>query len=133
MLRYLKFIDVKNIHKKTAFENTNHFRGTKLIKMTNLLHLMSIDKSRVKLNVKGRVQGIFYRVNAKEMASSLSITGWVRNDADGSVSVVAEGPRDLVMKFIDWCKKGSSMAQVDSVSIDWEEPTGEFTKFEIKS
>ncbi|MHA2170988.1 MAG: acylphosphatase [Candidatus Kariarchaeaceae archaeon] len=93
---------------------------------------MSEVRKRVELHITGQVQGIFFRVNAKELASSLSIVGWVKNNPDGSVSILAEGPSDLVNDFIDWCKKGPSMAKVKSVDITEKKPNDEFTKFEIK-
>ncbi|NHJ31622.1 MAG: acylphosphatase [Asgard group archaeon] len=94
---------------------------------------MSEIKSRASFLIKGQVQGVFFRVNAKEMASSLSITGWIKNNPDGSVSGVAEGPKDLVSKFLDWCKRGPSQAEVSALDFNWEEYKGEFSHFEIKN
>ncbi|MHA2251874.1 MAG: acylphosphatase [Candidatus Kariarchaeaceae archaeon] len=94
---------------------------------------MSEIKSRANFHIKGQVQGVFFRVNAKEMASSLSVTGWIKNNSDGSVSGVAEGPKDLVSKFLDWCKKGPSQAKISSLDHDWVDYKGEFSRFEIKN
>ncbi len=93
---------------------------------------MSEIKTRAKINIKGRVQGVFFRANAKEMASSLSITGWIKNNRDGSISAVIEGPQDLVEKFLEWCNHGPSTAEVTSVETKWSEPTSEFRQFEIR-
>ena len=47
----------------------------------------------VKIKVFGKVQGVFYRATTKSVADDLRLTGWVRNEADGSVSIIAQGDR----------------------------------------
>lgn len=75
--------------------------------------------SRAKLRIKGRVQGVFYRQKTREQASTLGLTGWVRNVSDGSVEAEVCGPRHKVETLIEWCRKGPSLAYVESVDIDW--------------
>jgi len=78
--------------------------------------------SRVHLHIYGRVQGVSFRYYARQRAQSLGLSGWARNAADGSVDVVVEGPQDSVQQFVNWAHRGPSMAQVDRVRIDREEP-----------
>lgn len=77
-------------------------------------------QSRVKLKVKGRVQGVFFRQSTLEQARLLCICGWVANERDGSVSIEAQGQPERLESFINWCKKGPPSAVVDKLEIDWQ-------------
>jgi len=90
------------------------------------------ENCRVHLRIYGRVQGVFFRYETENVARKMNLVGWVRNNYDGSVETVAEGPREALEKFIEWCKKGPSRARVDKVDINWEKPTGEFKTFRIE-
>lgn len=87
---------------------------------------------RLRIRVFGDVQGVFYRHFAKDMASKLSLAGWIRNDPDGSVFIVVEGDEKNVDKFLEWCKEGSPMATVDNVDASQEEFVGDMENFEIR-
>ena len=80
---------------------------------------------RVRVRVRGRVQGVFFRAETRARAESLGIAGLVRNDLDGSVEAVFEGPADRVDSLVGWCRRGPSGAQVDEVEIVDEQPLGE--------
>jgi acylphosphatase len=86
---------------------------------------------RVQATVAGRVQGVAFRWYTRDTASSLGICGWVRNLPDGSVEIVAEGPRDRIEQLLAWCRKGPSLAVVRDVQVNFEQPTGEFSSFSI--
>ena len=79
---------------------------------------------RVRLRISGRVQGVYYRDSCRQMAQRLGVAGWVRNRPDGSVEVVAEGPRHDVSALAAWCREGPPRAQVNDVEIVDEEPEG---------
>jgi acylphosphatase len=81
--------------------------------------------TRARVRVRGRVQGVFFRVETRDRARSLGLAGWVRNCADGAVEAVFEGEPDRVESMIDWCGRGPAGAQVDSVDVKWEEAAGE--------
>jgi acylphosphatase len=87
---------------------------------------------RAHLYISGVVQGVFFRSNTREVAISLPITGWVRNLRDGRVEVVAEGPKDKLDQFLQWCHKGPPGASVDTVEVEWQGATGEFNDFDIR-
>ena len=74
---------------------------------------------RVRLIIKGRVQGVFYRKTTETVARSLGLSGWVRNMMDGSVEAFAVGPKAQIDQLIAWCGDGPPYAQVDSVDTDW--------------
>jgi acylphosphatase len=86
---------------------------------------------RAVIKVSGRVQGVFFRHTARIHAAELGITGWARNEEDGSVAITAEGEGNALEQFIAWCRKGPPLARVDEVSTEWQDANGEFKKFEI--
>ena len=89
--------------------------------------------SRVaKIKIIGLVQGVFFRQGIKDKAEKLGITGWIRNEPDGSVRIVAEGEEEKLQKLIEWCKKGTELARVKKVEVEWKEATKDFDRFEIR-
>lgn len=87
---------------------------------------------RLKLTIKGRVQGIGFRFFASRIASSLGLKGFVRNLGNGCVEIVAEGPREMLEKLLSRAREGPSTAEVESVEVEWGKETKEFTAFGIK-
>lgn len=81
--------------------------------------------------IAGRVQGVFFRVETQKAARRLGVTGWVRNQLDGTVEALIEGPREDVEALIAWCHQGPSMSRVDRVDVDWKEYTGAFDRFDV--
>jgi acylphosphatase len=69
------------------------------------------------IRVTGHVQGVVYRASAKREADRLGITGFARNEPDGSVRIDAEGSQTALHEFIDWCHIGPPMAEVDKVDV----------------
>ena len=67
------------------------------------------------LSIIGKVQGVFFRASAKDIADSLGLCGWVRNTNDGNVEVYAAGDADAIDRFINWCHEGPAGARVDEV------------------
>jgi acylphosphatase len=65
--------------------------------------------------VYGRVQGVFYRATAMEIATNLGIKGFARNERDESVYIEAEGEEERLIEFIDWCYIGPPRAKVEKV------------------
>lgn len=89
-------------------------------------------KKRVNLKIYGRVQGVFYRDSARRKARKLNITGWIRNESDGTVTAMAEGEEQDLKKFIEWCYNGPILAKVEKIESAWERANGEFNKFNIE-
>jgi acylphosphatase len=84
-----------------------------------------VSEARARAVVRGRVQGVFFRAETRDRARSLGLSGWVRNAPDGSVEAVFEGDRERIESMLAWCRRGPSLARVDDVQADWEEPRGE--------
>lgn len=82
------------------------------------------------IRIYGLVQGIFYRAAAKEEAEKFNITGFARNEPDGSVYIEAEGEEENLDKFISWCHIGPNMARVEKVKVE-ESPLKNFSEFEV--
>jgi acylphosphatase len=89
------------------------------------------NKVRAHVTIRGRVQGVFFRMETKRAADKIGVYGWVKNRRDGSVEGLVEGDQDRVDTLLEWCKEGPPHAQVSDVKVDWEAYAGEFTAFEI--
>ena len=87
--------------------------------------------TRARVRIKGSVQGVFFRAEARARAESLGLAGWIRNAEDGSVEAVFEGDEERVRSMVDWCGRGPSGAKVDDVEVEPEDPTGE-TGFNVR-
>jgi acylphosphatase len=80
--------------------------------------------------VGGRVQGVFFRDTTKRTAESRGVSGWVRNNPDGSVEAVFEGPEEAVDAMVRFAREGPRGAMVEHVEVRDEEPEG-LTGFRI--
>lgn len=87
---------------------------------------------RIEIKIYGRVQGVFFRSFVREAALELGLTGFVRNEPDGSVLVIAEGAEEKLQELISRCRKGPLAARVDKVEVEWQEATGEHQGFRIR-
>lgn len=74
------------------------------------------------LAIQGRVQGVCYRDWAIRVATTLGISGWIRNRADGSVEALAIGAPGAIDAFIARCRGGPPSAQVDTLTVTETEP-----------
>jgi len=87
---------------------------------------------RAYVSIHGRVQNVFFRAHTQEKAWDLGVFGWVANEADGTVTLVVEGPANKVNALIDWCHSGPTGSTVDRVDVDKSHFTGEFHDFNIR-
>lgn len=90
-----------------------------------------MDTIRAHLIIEGRVQGVFFRDSTRREAIELGLCGWVKNRFDGSVEVVAEGPKEKIETLIAWCHHGPPIARVTKVHEIREDYTGEFDSFKV--
>jgi acylphosphatase len=84
-----------------------------------------VTDARARVVIRGRVQGVFFRVETRERARSLGLAGWVRNNPDGTVEAVFQGERDRVDSMLAWCRRGPAAAHVEDVEVEWAEPRAE--------
>ena len=91
-----------------------------------------MNKSRVKVIVKGIVQGVNFRYYTQRQAAKYNITGWVKNLPDGSVAAVFEGEDHDVAAMVQWCRQGPTSARVTELIEQPEDYRGEFSSFSVK-
>ncbi len=80
---------------------------------------MNDNNSCLHAVVHGRVQGVFFRASTQKKAQALGLTGWVRNLPDGTVEVLAAGPRSVLERLLEWLHQGPPLARVQRVEHDW--------------
>ncbi|MEW5910251.1 MAG: acylphosphatase [Thermodesulfobacteriota bacterium] len=87
---------------------------------------------RAHVIISGRVQGVFFRAETQRSASGLNLSGWVKNNHDGTVEAVFEGEESNVNQMLIWCRKGPPRSRVDHVAVEWERFSGEFSGFNVR-
>lgn len=83
------------------------------------------------LTIKGKVQGVSFRIETMKMAGLLKVTGYVKNLPDGSVYVEVEGDEANVFNLIDYCHHGPELAEVEHLSVRENALVG-YKSFEIR-
>lgn len=106
--------------------------GQSSYKMFPEYPFMQTGQVLAEVYVCGRVQGVFFRQFTKNTAQELGIAGYARNLPDGCVQVIAEGSKESVETFVQRLRAGPPMARVDSLEVEWKEPSGEFIDFIIR-
>ena len=87
------------------------------------------NKLLYRIQIKGRVQGVGFRWSALREAKLRGITGFVKNQYDGSVYIEAEGSQEQLLDYLEWCRKGPGF--VKSVTAD-PAPPENYTDFTIE-
>lgn len=87
---------------------------------------------RVRLEIYGRVQGVFFRASTREEGRRLGVFGWVRNRRDGSVEAVVEGAEKSVDQLVEWAQNGPTRASVERLEVSEEQYLGEFDDFRVR-
>ena len=82
--------------------------------------------------VRGRVQGVGFRWFVEREAHTLGVAGWVRNNHDGSVEILAQGTRDQLSGLHSRLREGPRAARVDSVEVSDEIPVAGLSSFRIE-
>ena len=83
------------------------------------------------IKVYGKVQGVWFRKSTQQKALALGLRGFCKNLEDGSVYIEAEGDLEKLFNFVNWCKKGPELANVENLKMSEETPTGAMG-FEVK-
>lgn len=82
--------------------------------------------------VRGRVQGVGFRYFVIDHALSLGLRGYARNERDGSVEVLAQGPRPALERLVTLLRQGPPAADVTDVRITWGQPTQHLSGFHVR-
>ena len=89
-------------------------------------------RQRLAASVSGRVQGVGFRRYVRGWARKLDLSGWVRNEPDGTVRVVAEGAADALDRLTRLLWGGPPPAEVASLDVERGEADGAFDGFEVR-
>jgi len=81
--------------------------------------------------VKGKVQNVFFRDLTKKNADKIGLKGGVRNLADGSVEIVAEGKRDQLEKLLNNLKENPGRGRVDHIEKTYKSAKKQYKDFQI--
>lgn len=88
---------------------------------------------QIQCKITGRVQGVFFRVYAKEIADNFNIVGFAKNTSDGGVEIIAQHfNEDYLKYFISKLKEGSALSKIDKVDTVWMPQEKEYEHFIIK-
>lgn len=87
---------------------------------------------RLSARITGRVQGVGFRNFTQHRARDLGLTGWVRNESDGSVRLEAEGDAEALDDLETAIHDGPRLARVDTVEVDRTDATNEFSTFRVR-
>jgi acylphosphatase len=82
------------------------------------------------LKISGKVQGVFFRAEAREIAEANKISGWIRNTEDDKVEACITGEEKAVEDFILWCRHGPEKAKVENVLVSYAD-VKEFDRFKV--
>ncbi|MEK7649613.1 MAG: acylphosphatase [Patescibacteria group bacterium] len=89
-------------------------------------------QGRIMIKITGRVQGVSFRFYTKQKADELHLVGFVKNNPDDSVDIIAEGDRAALEKLAVWVARGPEFSTVDQCETAWGEYSGEYSSFEIR-
>lgn len=89
-------------------------------------------QERLSARITGRVQGVGFRNFTQMRARQLGITGWVRNEEDGSVRLEAEGPRGALEDLAEAVQEGPRLARVEHVEVEWTSASDDFEVFRVR-
>lgn len=90
-----------------------------------------MEKSRIRIIIHGFVQGVTFRYQTLKKAKELNLKGWVRNNPDETVEIVAERNKEELEALLKWCQIGPKFAKVREIRYIWSEFKNEFKDFEI--
>ena len=87
---------------------------------------------RVHVRVEGLVQGVWFRASTQREAQDFELTGWVQNEADGAVTLEAQGRPEALEELLAWLRDGPPAARVDALQVSWIDAMDGEPGFEIR-
>ncbi|MBS3119223.1 acylphosphatase [Candidatus Woesearchaeota archaeon] len=87
---------------------------------------------QIRMVIRGRVQGVFFRKFVQDTAVKLGLSGFARNLQGGEVEVVAKGPDGMLQELIRACQKGPMLARVEDIRVEEDVQAESHSGFEIK-
>lgn len=87
---------------------------------------------RLSVRINGRVQGVGYRYFVQRKANEKSLTGWVKNRADGTVEIEAVGAQQALEEFLSYVRVGPPAANVASADVNWFDDEPQYKGFDVR-
>lgn len=88
--------------------------------------------ARAHIKIYGKVQNIGFRFYTNRKAAAADLTGWIRNTDGDQVEIVFEGDKKAIQQCVEECRRGPLFCKVEKLEVAWQEPTGEFKRFEVR-
>ena len=85
----------------------------------------------MRATITGKVQGVRFRDYVQGVAGELGLVGYVRNQFDGSVFVLAQGDPELLKSLVEYLNEGPSLARVDGVAVEWGTASVTYSDFSL--
>ncbi len=99
-------------------DDSGPFRAPALLLFSAVVATLdTMGKIHLDLMISGKVQGVRYRKSAVEQAVRLNVKGFAMNMSDGAVRIEAEGSREELDRFVEWCRTGPPRAVVDHIDV----------------
>ena len=95
-----------------------------------MLFVNTMERVHYNIQVKGKVQGVWFRKYTKEKADNLGLKGFVKNEVNEDVYIEVEGTKIMLTHFINWLYEGSPFSNVSEV-IYKSKGVQNFIEFEI--
>lgn len=89
-------------------------------------------RKTIHCTISGKVQGVFFRAFTRELARDLHLTGWVRNNSNGTVELVAQGDDEKLTKLKDKLHQGPPSARVGSVDCEQMDNAETYQEFKLR-
>ena len=94
--------------------------------------MLKVMQEQLSCVVRGLVQGVGFRWFVQREANARGLTGWVRNNPEGSVELIAQGPQEALESFLAAIRRGPRSAMVRDVQLEWTVPSREYHTYEIR-
>jgi acylphosphatase len=91
-----------------------------------------IEHKRMTIQISGHVQGVGFRYFARKIAVGMPLAGFIRNDDDGTVTIVAEASEAVLNSFLNSVSVGPAESEVEDVEVNWSMAFGGFEGFSVK-
>jgi undecaprenyl diphosphate synthase len=92
-----------------------------------------MDYNTLKIKIRGRVQGVYFRQSAANIANCYNLAGYAKNLPDGSVEIVVQGDEGSLSEFLKWCQRGSLLAKVEGMSFRWLDDHERLNSFKVET
>lgn len=89
------------------------------------------NQQQIHAIIRGRVQGVGFRQSTVQRANQLGVSGWVRNNRDGTVEVTAQGQTAQLEQLVTFLRQGPPAARVEDIDVKWQAPQQSFDGFRI--